>query len=310
MKDSKLKFAIYSLGIVLALIGCSGDDEQPSDKVFRSQGSITVDGRERKYLLNLPPDYYEGSEFSLVIAMHGGGGSAEQFESTCLLTDKANTAGFIVVYPDGVESTGPLGIRTWNAGACCGYAKNNGVDDVTFISSLIDKLLASYAIDSKKVYATGHSNGGMMSYRLGCELSEKIAAIAPNGSTMVVSQPCEPSRAVPVLHMHSVLDEHVPYNGGMGSGISNTYNPPLDSVFGVWASRNRCSAPEITNHDGYQLTQWTDCSDAVSIYYYLTDDGGHSWPGGLPGSANGDPAAESINANDLLWDFFQSHQLP
>jgi polyhydroxybutyrate depolymerase len=312
MKNGIICFLLIT-GVAALSSGCGKkEDDDPAEKIYRVEGSINIDGRERTYLLNLPPGYYEGSGFSLVIAMHGGGGSATQFETSSLLTQKANAENFIVVYPEGVKSTGPLGARTWNAGTCCAYAVENNINDVKFITTLIDKLVADYKINAKKVYATGHSNGGMMSYRLACEASNKIAAIAPNGCTMVVTQPCNPARAVPVLHMHSVLDEHIPYTGGTGNGISGVYAPPLDSVFNVWSSKNTCTttAQVVINNSSYKFTRWTNCSNNTAIHYYLTQDGGHAWPGGLPGSGNGDTPSQAINANNLLWDFFKQYQLP
>jgi polyhydroxybutyrate depolymerase len=242
--------------------------------------------------------------------MHGGGGDASQFESTSKLTEKANSAKFIVVYPDGVQSDGLLKLRTWNAGGCCDYARDHNINDVKFISELIDNLVAKYNINPKKVYATGHSNGGMLSYRLACELSDKIAAIAPNGCTMVVKQTCNPPRAVPVLHMHSVLDDKVPYQGGYG--ITGVYFPPIDSILNVWSNNDACTnkGQVVINDDKYKLTKWTDCSNNTIIQYYLTQDGGHGWPGGEPGKEGSDTPSKVINANDLLWEFFQQHQLP
>ena len=295
-----------------SLIGCTKKDNPP-DTEFRISSTIVVDGRTRSYVVNLPPNYYEAADFSLVIGLHGGGGSGEQFETSTKLTTKANAAKFIAVYPDGVQGTGLLKARTWNAGSCCDYASENNINDVKFISELIDKLLAGYKINPKKVYATGHSNGGMLCYRLACELSNKIAAIAPNATTMVVAQPCVATRPVPILHMHSVLDQHVPYMGGTGSaGPSKHYNPPIDSVFNVWQLKNQCTQPAkvIIDNSSYKFTKWFDCVNNVSVHYYLTKDGGHAWPGGLPGSVFGDTPSTVINANDLLWEFFQQYQLP
>lgn len=298
---------IIFLVSVATLLSCRKKDTPPGDNVFRFNETLTVDGLQRTYTLNLPPGYYDSSGFSLVIALHGGTGSGLQFESSSKLTDKANAAGFVVVYPDG---TGLL--KTWNAGACCGSAVTNNVNDVHFISELIDELTSKYKISPKKVYATGHSNGGMLCYRLACELSNKIAAIAPNSCTMVVTQPCNPARQVPILHMHSKLDENVPYTGGYGNGISGVYCPPLDSVFNVWSQVNNCANPaQVTfSNNKYTLTEWLNCGNDAVINYYLTNDGGHAWPGGLPGRANSDIPSTAINANDLLWDFFQQHELP
>jgi len=288
---------------------CKSNSPAPP-KVYRFNETITIDGLVRTYTLNLPPNYYESSGFSLVIAMHGGGGDANQFETTSKLTEKANASNFIVVYPEGVKSTGPIAARTWNAGGCCEYARDNNINDVKFISQLIDKLTASYKINAKKVYATGHSNGGMLSYRLACEVPDKIAAIAPSGCTMMVTQPCNPSRPVPVLHMHSVLDTKVPYQGGIG--LTGVYYHPLDSVMNVWSLKNNCVNPSqiIINNGDYKLTKWSSCSGNVTIEYYLTQDGGHGWPGGLPGGPISDTPSQVISANNLLWDFFQQFQLP
>lgn len=313
----KNKIIVYPVAVVFSLSlswSCKKKDTTPEpEKVYRFSETITVDSRARTYTLNLPPNYYSASDFSLVIAMHGGGGDAAQFESTSRLTEKANAAQFIVVYPEGVKSTGVLAARTWNAGACCDYAVVNNIDDVKFISQLIDKLLAGYKINPKKVYATGHSNGGMLSYRLACEIPNKIAAIAPNGCTMVAAT-CNPTRPVPVLHMHSVLDAKVPYQGGPGSGVgTSTINlPSLDSVLNAWSLKNTCAttAQVLFNNSSYKFTKWSACSNGVTIQYYLTQDGGHGWPGGLPGGPFSDTPSTVINANDLLWDFFQQYQLP
>lgn len=300
--------ALLSIFIVFAC----GKNKTDSGQQYHLSGSLTVDGRNRTYWLNLPPGYDAGNNYSLVIALHGGGGSGEQFEASSRLSEKADAEKFIVVYPDGVQSDGLLRARTWNAGTCCDYAVEQNIDDVKFISQLIDQLTARYKINPKKVYATGHSNGGMLSYRLACELSGKIAAIAPNGCSMVVKTPCNASRAVPVLHMHSVRDQNVPYKGGIGSGVSNTYFPPVDSVLNVWSGRNGCAIKKQPVETTTQYTHWawSNCSGNTSIQWYLTEDGGHAWPGGLPGRTGADQPATSINANDLLWAFFQQYQLP
>jgi len=298
---------LFILTLIFLSISCKKNTTTQGDKTYRFNETITVDGILRSYTLNLPPGYYDSSDFSLVIALHGGGGSARQFEITSGLTDKANASGFIVVYPDGTGQ-----IETWNAGTCCGFAVNKQIDDVKFISALIDKLVSTYKINPKKVYATGHSNGGMMCYRLACDLANKIAAVAPNSSTMVVTSPCNPSRAIPVLHMHSKLDQNVIYTGGVGDGVSGVYCPPIDSVLNVFSLKNNCSNPSqiIVSNSLYTFTKWSSCANNITIQYYLTNDGGHAWPGGLPGGPDSDTPSTAINANNLLWDFFQQYQMP
>ncbi len=310
MRNSPTLLIVFFLSMFLFAASCRKKDS-PSNAEFRFSSSISVDGKVRTYVVNLPPNYYQDAGFSLVIGLHGGGGNGEQFERSSYLTDKANAAKFIVAYPDGIQGTGILKARSWNAGWCCDYASEHNINDVKFISELVDKLAAEYKINPKKVYVTGHSNGGMLAYRLACEIPHKIAAIAPNATTMVVNQPCNPSRPVPILHMHSVLDQNVPYTGGVGSGVSKHYNPPIDSVLNVWQQKNQCAQPAkvVQDNNSYKLTKWLDCLSNVSIHFYLTKDGGHSWPGGEPGSVFGDDPSTVINANDLLWDFFQRHQL-
>ncbi|QHT65496.1 phospholipase [Rhodocytophaga rosea] len=291
----------------IVFISACKKESQPLEKVYRFDKIIRIDGLNRAYTIHLPANYYESSDFSLIIALHGGGGNPRQFENTSRLSEKADAAGFIVVYPEG---TGVF--PTWNAGMCCGYAASQDINDVKFISLLIDQLVSAYKINPGKIYATGHSNGGMMSYRLACELSDKIAAIAPNGCTMVVSQLCSPKRAVPILHMHSVNDQHVPYKGGTGNGITGIDNPPLDSVLNVWSLLNNCSIPAqvAVDNSRYTLTEWLACDNETAIAYYLTKDGGHAWPGGLPGRDGADVPSTAIDANDLLWEFFKQYQLP
>lgn len=236
--------------------------------------------------------------------MHGGFGSGPQLETQSQLSLKADKENFIVVYPDGVKS--PLGIRTWNAGVCCGYSADQNIDDVGFIRKLIDTLGKKYRIDANRIYATGMSNGGFMSYRLACEMGDVLAAIAPVAASMNTS--CNYAEAIPIIHFHSYLDSNVPYQGGRGDGVSNHYNPPLDSVLKVWATQSGClkGIDTLRNATDYDLLGWSDCDCDADYLLYLTHDGGHSWPGGKK-SAVGDPVSTAIAANDLMWEFFKNH---
>ncbi len=270
--------------------------------------SLFHEGRYRTWLLHLPEGYNPDETYSLVIAMHGGFGSGNQFEEQSGLSGKADAAGFIVVYPEGVPSF-LLGIRTWNAGTCCGFASANNIDDVGFIAALVDTLVANYSIDPNRIYATGMSNGGFMCYRLACELSDRIAAIAPVASSSTAPF-CSPERAVPIIHFHSYLDTNVPFQGGVGSGFSNHHNPPLDSLLNAWSVYNNCQLTNDTlrDADDFDIFRWGNCSCDAEIRLYITHDGGHSWPGGIA-SPVGDPPSQFVNADDLMWDFFQQFSL-
>ena len=163
---------------------------------------------------------------------------------------------------------------------------------------------------SKRIYATGISNGGMMSYRLASDLANKIAAVAPVAATMVIKTKLNPSRPVPIIHFQSFNDINVPYKGGVGSGVSGHYNPPLDSVFNVWMNVNGCVKRDtVKNDQNYLLVKWSNCNKNSEIHFYMTRDGGHSWPGGVK-YLPGDEPSRVINADDLMWDFFQAHPMP
>lgn len=298
---------LIGLMIGLFLMDCSSDSGDPKIYQFRKQ--INSGGLVRTYGVNLPGTYYgrDSAAFPVVLALHGTGGSAQQMERMYGLNEKANSSGFIVVYPEGVRSSGALGVRTWNAGRCCDYAMENNVDDVEFISEVIDRLSTELRINKKKVYLTGMSNGGMMAYRLACELSDKLAAIAPVSSTMMVNQPCNPARRVPVLHIHSLLDTKVPYQGGVGLAGYNF--SPVDSVLNLWAQINGCASATSVDNSRFIHTVWSECENAA-VESYLTYDGGHAWPGGQKAGSWADDPSSFINANDVMWEFFQRFELP
>lgn len=281
-----------------------------SDRLIHK--AIISEGVERTYLLQLPSGYNNAEKYSLVIALHGGGGSGRQFAISSGLSAKAEKEKFIIVFPEGVTRGSSLGLRTWNAGGCCGYAAYTDVDDVLFISNMIDELAKNYQINTRRVYATGHSNGGMMAYRLACELSDKITAIAPNACSMMLTD-CKPVRPVPALHIHSLLDKNVPYAGGKGIGISGVNFFPVESGLNAWAKADSCMPEKKeTKLKGYTLTSWKHCKNDVEVLCYLTEDGGHSWPGKSrkPSRATADPASQYIDANELIWDFFKKYSLP
>lgn len=270
----------------------------------------------RIYWVHIPASYAKASNpVPLVVALHGGGGSGQQFEEQSRLSEKADQEGFIVVYPDGQQNPGILKLRTWNAGACCGQiASVANTDDVGFIRKLIDKLSTMYRIDPRRVYATGHSNGAMLCYRLACELPDKLAAIAANAGTMQLKTACRPSRVMPVLHIHSQQDRNVPYTGGIGTkSINKQWNSSVDSTLTVFAQLGQCASLKqvVRTTARYTFYKWGNCNEGTEIQYYLTTDGGHAWPGGQKGARFiGDTPSEAFSNNDLIWSFFKTYSLP
>jgi polyhydroxybutyrate depolymerase len=275
--------------------------------------SIYIGNVWRKYNIHLPLGYTSNTNYPLILGFHGGqqanssklGWTAFAYQSK--LSEKADSSGFIVVYPEGLVINQN---RSWNAGNCCPPAMNQNVDDVGFIDYLLDTVFSDYSIDTTRVYATGSSNGGMLCYRLACELSHRFAAIAPNACSQMY-YPCNPTNTIPVISFHSKVDPIVTYNGGMGgaSPLTTMYFPSQDSTMDLWSKKNYCLKRDtIINGNGinYDFIKIHNCSCNVEIHHYATTDGSHSWPGGNP---NNNPISTQISATDLLWSFFKKYTL-
>lgn len=275
-------------------------------------------GMERRYIVHVPPG--EGKRPPVVLNMHGGGGNALAHQQYVRMDALADREGFLVVYPDG---TGPIRGRflTWNAGACCGLVP---ADDVGFVRAVLDDLAARTTYDVERVYATGLSNGAMMSYRLAAELSDRIAAIAPVAGSMVLQQ-FSAQRPVPVMHIHSVDDPRALYNGGLGPPFPMTetrvLHPSVEGRLGEWAKANGCAATPVeaerrewVNSAGQRHTAarlaYSGCRAETQLWR-LTG-AGHVWPGGvldyLPWLLG--PGTRVIDANEEMWRFFARHSLP
>jgi polyhydroxybutyrate depolymerase len=214
------------------------------------------------------------------------------------MSTKSDGEGFVVVYPDGLGSS-------WNAGACCGTSMSTNVDDVGFVSDLIDALQSQLCIDAKRVYATGFSNGGFLSHKLACEMSTRIAAIAPV-SGVLAPPVCNPTRPVPVMHFHGTGDAVVPYDGSMAMGFTSA-----PDTFAGWGARNGCTgAPtESFRKNDAHCASYSGCNAGATVTLCTIDNGGHEWPGGLPVPPLG-YTTTNISATDAMWDFFRDHPMP
>ncbi|HMJ09862.1 MAG TPA: PHB depolymerase family esterase [Polyangiaceae bacterium] len=318
---SGLKACLACLCVVgpIASVGC--DDTGPSQPsagcegegstypAGTSAGSLTVGSVQRTFRVHVPPGYRKGQPAPVVLMLHGGGGSGEQLQMQSARMDPiADREGFITVYPDG---TGAL--RTWNAGQCCGRAVADGVDDVGFIAALLDHLEGELCTDKRRVFATGMSNGGMLTHRLACELSDRIAAFAPVAGTLGSS--CQAARPVPVLHIHGTSDGHVPWNGGMGCGPAGVPFTSVPDTMNVWRTRNACASNTTTyfeQGDGH-CTAYAGCQAPVVLC--AVEGGGHSWPGGVAKEpvvqcpADGFQS-QSFVASELAWQFFEANPRP
>ena len=288
--------------------------------------SLAVGGVTRTYLVHLPPRFGERGPLPVVLAFHGGGGNGSGFRAYAGLDALADREGFVVVYPDG---SGRFGRRllTWNAGGCCGYALAQNADDVAFAVAVLRHLARDVPLDPTRVYATGHSNGAMMSYRLAIEASERIAAIAPvSGAMSTLRFP--PPRPVPVLHIHSVDDPRALYTGGLGPPFPGTNSRvthrPVEPELARWAAHDRCPREPGTadrragppraggpDHTATLLV-WAPCAEGAEVRLWKLTGAGHGWPGSrspLPEKVMG-PDTTVIDAAEEAWRFLSLFRRP
>jgi polyhydroxybutyrate depolymerase len=290
---------MYRQALTFLLLLLSFSTALPKDKRY----SFAFDGVWRTYRLHLPPQYDGETPLPLVINMHSFGTSAGIHIYMSQMDSKADEEGFIVAYPNG---TGPL--RSWNADISVGSLHQSRVDDVGFIDALIDTLIANYVIDTLRIYAAGFSNGGMMAYRLVCELSDRIAAIASVAGGLMFDD-CICERAVPIIHFHARDDPVVPY---YNKPIRGFIFPPIDSVMQGWAERNGCDAgpDSVYTEDKEALRQRWWNQEGIQVVLWTTEKGEHTWPSGkgvpFPGVST---PSRAISANDLIWEFFENHPL-
>jgi len=271
--------------------------------------TIEVGSLTRSYIVRVPPAYDGKKPLPLVFVIHGGGGNAEGTPKMSGMSDKADKEGFIAVYPNG---TGAFKDRllTWNSGNCCAYARNNNVDDVSFFRAILDKLEKTYTIDSKRIYATGISNGAMMSYRLAFELSGKFAAIAPVAGAMNLDDP-KPTSSVSVIIFHGTDDEHVLYQGGKPKKNFDPHeriDRPVSYAVSFWTKHDSCtSKPKREENETFVKETYGNGKDDTEIVLYTVKGGGHAWFGKYMGWPWEGKAIKGISCTDLIWEFFKTH---
>jgi polyhydroxybutyrate depolymerase len=278
----------------------------PGDYTFKLQHQ----NQTRSYMVHVPTSYSQDQATAMVLSLHGGGGNMtyQATEKYYHLISASEQAGFIAVFPNGYSRLPGGNIATWNAGICCGKARDKDIDDVGFIKQVINDMKIKANIDAKRVYANGMSNGGMMSYRLACELADSITAIASVAGTDGTIA-CSPSRPISILHIHALDDDHVLFNGG--SGVKSETHADFTSVpntINKWVKLNACH-PEpkrVFEVKGAYCDLYSACKNNTQVKLCVTETGGHSWPGGTK-VRGGTAGSTAINANDLIWKFYQEN---
>jgi polyhydroxybutyrate depolymerase len=295
------RIALLLLTLATPALAQTGDAEH----------SVVVGGTTRTYLLHVPTGAPSGP-LPLVVVFHGGGGNARNAARMSGMDAKSDEAKFIAAYPNG---SGPIagGLLTWNTWRCCGYALDNRVDDVAFIRAMVEAIARDHAIDRKRIYATGLSNGGMMTYRVGCELADVFAAIAPVAGALNTDD-CKPSNPVSVIVFHGKIDQHVPFDGGAPTKTVDMRHPRVDKsvAFAIdfWKRQDRCEATPAREKKGGVTHESYACpATSTAVELYAIDNQGHAWPGGEKGlrAGNVDEPSREISATNTLWDFFLGH---
>jgi polyhydroxybutyrate depolymerase len=280
--------------------------------------TVVHDGRRRSYIVHMPRT--PRTPAPVVIALHGGGGEASGFAAYAGLDAVSDREGFLVVYPDGTGVL-PRRLLTWNAGECCAYAMNQRVDDVGFVMAVLDDVGRRTPTDPRRVYATGHSNGAMMAYRLGAERADRIAAIAPVAGAYNMDA-FAPTRPVALLHIHSTDDPRALYEGGIGppfpgTGVRASHRPVMAGVE-RFRLHNGCSPQPATPAtragtapDGARQTAtllvWARCAAGGDVAHWKLTAVGHGWPGVRRAGARDaiiGPPTTIISAADEIWKFF------
>jgi polyhydroxybutyrate depolymerase len=263
---------------------------------FRGEMRRTLvwDGVMREYLIHIP-DALPTTPVPLVLNFHAYRFDAVQHSRYTQMREAADARGFVAVHPDGVS-------ESWNGESCCGTAESTGVDDLGFVDALIDEVMATVCIDERRVYASGFSNGGFLSHRLACELSDRIAAIGtvagPDGTTT----PCTASNRVGVLHIHGESDLIVPYDGGF------LFPRGATETFMEWGERNGCTGtPAETFAMGdARCVAFPTCEGGVTTELCTITGGGHTWPGATETISPGHMSMD-LDATARILDHFDRH---
>lgn len=285
--------------------GCTGKTGKSGDLTL----AFTSNNLPRGSLMHVPSSYDPTKGTMLVVNYHGFTSDALQQIVLSRMNASADKHGYIVAYPQGVA-------RSWNAGSCCGTAWTDSVDDVQFTRDLLALITKDWCIDPKRIYATGFSNGGFLSHRLACEMADVFAAVAPvSGVLGVDAKECNPSRPMPIIDFHGTSDPIVPYNGGtpivpIDLGPILAFRSVADSM-SIWRQKDGClgQGTIIYQKGDATCTSWGSCSAGVEVVHCKIDDGGHTWPGGVPIPFVGKTSTD-ISATESMYNFFTAHPMP
>ncbi|MFM8449478.1 MAG: alpha/beta hydrolase family esterase [Haliscomenobacter sp.] len=306
---------IFLTIILITLISCNKDDNPTptADKPSEQKTiNLTIDGNPRSFIVYLPIGYNNAGKMSMIFAIHGGSGTPEGMINIANFKTIADRDKVVLVYPAGIQNS-------WNDGR---PTKSNqlGINDISFFNQMCDYMITNNSVDGTKIYATGISNGGFMSSRLGCELSSRIAAIAVDAATMeatTIAPNCNPGRPVPAIYIHGTADPLVPFTGGQMTAGGTAGGTILSHFQAIdkWVTINGCnSTPTVTDlpdiaNDGTTIKQrvYSGATNGSEVVSYVVLKGGHTWPQGYQylNEAIIGKTSQDMNACEVIWTFFK-----
>ncbi len=312
------KFAL-TIAFLLALtsLSCARARETRTAASGTQQISLTQPAN-RHYALHVPRGYQPGKALPLVVMLHGAGGSGKNTLNDYGWAAKSDEQNFIVVAPDALPMKMDKRANLidnppfWDDGSGRGTQTRSAIDDIGFISAVIDDVSRRYAIDAIRIYLAGHSNGASMTFHAGAALCQRFAAIAPvMGQYWNNAQ--SSSCALPMLYIAGGADPLNPLNGGVSKDPWRTkeIKPPMRESADKWAKQAGCSGANETSANGLTTIRY-NCLQKTEVLFQIIDGQGHGWPGvpaRLPQFVLG-PSVNSLNATNTIWNFFARHALP
>lgn len=314
---------IFRLTILMfltaVLSGCTPalpDTPYPASDTYRVPTAIRFNLARRNFFLHVPPGIAPDEPLPLVVVLHGAFSTALQTEAETGFSALADRENFFVAYPEGIGLFGLL--HHWNAGHCCGKAAADNIDDVGYLAEVIAVVSGRVAVDQRRIYLVGMSNGGMMTYRYAIERGYELAAIAVVSATIGSSRGEEPPAStipppiqpLPVIAFHGTSDEHIPPAGGPSplKGGARSYRPVAEAME-YWRTANGCEQPpQIRDEASGAMTGfiWDTCRDGQRVEYYRLKDWGHRWPAPYftAGLAD-DDGLKNFDATERIWRFLR-----
>jgi polyhydroxybutyrate depolymerase len=301
--------------ILITHISCNKDDNPApiADKPSEQKTiNLTIDGNARSFIVYLPTGYNNAGKMPLIFAIHGGSGTPEGMINIANFKPIADRDKVVLVYPAGIQ-------KNWNDGRPT-TPNQLGINDVSFFNQICDYMITNYSVDGTKIYATGISNGGFMSSRLGCELSNRIAAIAVDAATIeatTIAPSCNPGRPVSSIYIHGTADPLVPFTGGQMTAGGTAGGTILSHFQAIdkWVTINGCNTtptitdlPDIAN-DGTTIKRrvYSGGTNGSEVVSYVVLNGGHTWPQGYQYLNEGiiGKTSQDMNACEVIWTFFK-----